>query len=378
MTDYLRTPEAIRERSENVFSAGMAGELEHFAIDLSRLDDVAREVAAVTLEEYPDRAIPIHGRLRHFAVGSVDRIALLGQHEKARALIDLVVTSVLLDAGAGPDWRYEEKETGLSFARSEGLAVASFHLFRDGVFSHLDSIEVADLARGFQVREDNPLVGLEGRAALLRSLAAVMKDRPQTFGSPPRPGNLLDTWRDRASGGELAARQILETILVELASIWPTGPTGDVWPHWKAGGEGPTAGLVPFHKLSQWLSYSLIEPIQMAGIEVSGVDALTGLAEYRNGGLFVDRGVLAPKRRDVIEIVHDPGDEVVVEWRALTVALLDRVADKVRDELGMDRESLPLAKVLEGGTWRAGRKAALELREGGPPPIRVQSDGTLF
>jgi hypothetical protein len=135
---------------------------------------------------------------------------------------------------------------------------------------------------------------------------------------------------------------------------------------------------VPFHKLSQWLSYSLIEPIQMAGIEVSGVDALTGLAEYRNGGLFVDRGVLAPKRRDVIEIVHDPGDEVVVEWRALTVALLDRVADKVRDELGMDRESLPLAKVLEGGTWRAGRKAALELREGGPPPIRVQSDGTLF
>ena len=39
---------------------------------------------------------------------------------------------------------------------------------------------------------------------------------------------------------------------------------GDVWPH-------PAIGLVPFHKLSQWLSYSLVEPIEGAGLEV--VDA---------------------------------------------------------------------------------------------------------
>ena len=30
-----------------------------------------------------------------------------------------------------------------------------------------------------------------------------------------------------------------------------------------------------------------------AGIEVTDIDGLTGLAEYRNGGLFVDTGVLA-------------------------------------------------------------------------------------
>ena len=31
------------------------------------------------------------------------------------------------------------------------------------------------------------------------------------------------------------------------------------------------------------------------GVEVSGINDLTGLAEYRNGGLFIDHGVLRPK-----------------------------------------------------------------------------------
>jgi len=48
-----------------------------------------------------------------------------------------------------------------------------------------------------------------------------------------------------------------------------------------------TDGLVPIHKLSQWLSYSLVEPLMAAGIEVTDLDGLTGLAEYRNGGLLV-------------------------------------------------------------------------------------------
>ena len=54
-----------------------------------------------------------------------------------------------------------------------------------------------------------------------------------------------------------------------------------------------TSNLMPLHKLSQWLAYSLIEPLQNAGIRVTEIDGLTGLAEYRNGGLFVDNGVLA-------------------------------------------------------------------------------------
>ncbi len=67
-----------------------------------------------------------------------------------------------------------------------------------------------------------------------------------------------------------------------------------------------------------------------------------------------------------------------MEWRALTVALLDRLADMVRTRLGRDAASFPLAKVLQGGTWAAGRAIARARRPDGSPPIKVISDGTVF
>ena len=123
-----------------------------------------------------------------------------------------------------------------------------------------------------------------------------------------------------------------------------------------------TSELVPLHKLSQWLAYSLIEPLQWGGISVSDIDGLTGLAEYRNGGLFVDTGVLAFRDPADAARQHDVAAPLVVEWRALTVALLDKLADAMRRRLKLDEKSLPLAKVLEGGTWSAGRIIASKLR----------------
>jgi hypothetical protein len=172
-------------------------------------------------------------------------------------------------------------------------------------------------------------------------------------------------------------------VLAGLGSIWPGRLTlagvnlGDVWPHPAAGGTGATAGLVPLHKLSQWLTYSLIEPLTGAGLHVTGVERLTGLAEYRNGGLFLDLGVLAPRHHVVMRETHRPGAEIVVEWRALTVALLDRLAPLVRARLGAGAAALPLASILEGGTWMAGRRLADERRQGAPP-IRIDSDGTVM
>jgi len=144
-----------------------------------------------------------------------------------------------------------------------------------------------------------------------------------------------------------------------------------VWRH-------PDVGRVPFHKLSQWLSYSLAEPLEQAGVRVVALDELTGLAEYRNGGLFVDAGVLVPRQASVLADAHLVSSTEVVEWRALTVALLDRTAAEMRRRLGLSPEALPLAKVLEGGTWRAGRRLAAERRADGSPPLRVVSDGTVF
>jgi hypothetical protein len=212
---YLWTPEAIRERAGAVLARGLDGQLRHFAIDLSRLVPAADLVAAVTRERHPGRAVPLHSRWRHFDAGGHDRIADLEREldrlsvdERARAKLDLAVTSVLLDAGAGPDWRYVEAATGKEFRRSEGLAVASVQLFAAGFFSadraaprRADAqalLAVADdrLAAALQVSEDNPLPGLPGRAALLRNLGRALQQAPDLFGKrEPRPGHLLDTLR---------------------------------------------------------------------------------------------------------------------------------------------------------------------------------------
>ena len=249
----------------------------------------------------------------------------------------------------------------------------------------LEGFDETALATAFQVRDDNPLVGLPGRAALMQGLGGALRRSPEIFGTDaPRIGNLFDHLAGQAENGRLPAAAILAAVLQGLEPIWPgrmrlAGVNlGDVWPHPKIGGDGPAASLVPLHKLSQWLTYSLVEPLEDAGIAVTDLDALTGLAEYRNGGLMVDTGLLAPKHDAVLTQPHEAGSEVIVEWRALTVALLDRVADAVRDRLGLDAGALPLPKVLQGGTWSAGRRLARERRAGGEPPITLSSDGTVF
>ena len=401
---FLRSPAAIRVRCGLVFAAAQADALAHFALRAGRLEAAADYVARTIRANYPTLDIPTHSRWRHFAVGGRDRWAELaarlggvGAEEAARVRFDLVVTSVLLDAGAGVAWRYREPESGEAYARSEGLAVASFELFAGGALSSdperplradaagLARVTEARLAEAFQVRPDNPLVGLTGRTALLRRLGETLAAAPALFGAEwPRVGNLFDHLAARARDGRLAAATVLEAVLEGLGPIWPGGielggvSLGDVWRHPAVRTRDLTDGLVPFHKLSQWLAYSLIEPLEDAGIAVTGVDGLTGLPEYRNGGLFVDTGVLEPKHEAVLTETHEVGSEVIVEWRALTVVLLDALAPLVRARLGKTEAELPLAKLLEGGTWSAGRRIARERRPGGGPPITVASDGTVF
>jgi hypothetical protein len=235
------------------------------------------------------------------------------------------------------------------------------------------------------VRPDNPLVGLDGRVALLGRLAAVLMAKPDLFGkTAPRLGNLFDALRSQAVDDTLPAPRILDAVLHGLGPIWPGRLVvdginlGDVWRHPAIETDDATDGLVPFHKLSQWLAYSLVEPLEEAGLHISELDALTGLPEYRNGGLFLDLGLLRPRDPSIVEDAHAVGSELIVEWRALTVALLDRLAERMRRRLGLDASALPLAKVLEGGTWSAGRRIARQKRPDGGPPLRVISDGTVF
>jgi len=401
----LLTASAVRERANRLLDLGIAGELDHFAIDLGRLPAVADYVIETMRENYGDRDIPFHARWRHFEAGQIDRFGglvdaagITDPFVFGRAAYDLAIVSVLLDAGAGPDWRYHEAMTGETFSRSEGLGVASFAMFASGLFSQdpadplradaaaLAVLEAADLAEGFQVSPGNPMVGLEGRARLLNALGRVVADRADLFGTDEaRPGGLFDAVLATADeDGRVSAPKILELVLEALGPIWPSRllregvALGDTWEHRKLITDDATSGLMPFHKLSQWLTYSLIEPLLWTGVEVVDLDGLTGLPEYRNGGLFLDFGVLVPRDPAAFARRWKAEDEFIVEWRALTVALLDRTAALIRETLGRDAETLPLAKVLEGGTWAAGRRIAKEKRADGGPPLMIESDGTVF
>jgi hypothetical protein len=394
----LRTTTAIRQRAQRLLNRARAGDSLWFSVHDDSLPAAAAEIADVTRARYPDLHIPYHSRWRHFEAGGVDRKAELDTRlaaedtpAHARAMIDLAVVSVLLDAGAGARWQYLEATTGQRFSRSEGLAVASWHAFGGGLFSSdathplqvdaagLRSLSVERLAEEFQCGPANPLVGLESRVLVLRRLGDALASQPEVFGPQGRPGCLFDLMAAK----RVAAHDILSQLLASLSGIWLAANSighealGDCWRHDAVPGPGLTRGWVPFHKLSQWLTYSLLEPFEWAGVHVEGVDALTGLPEYRNGGLLLDTGVLRLHEPHWAERTWKVSDELVVEWRALTVAMLDELAPLVRTRLGVDAGQVPLACVLEGGSWAAGRATAQRLRDG-RPPLSVVSDGTVF
>ena len=403
--DHPATPllsaRAVRARSHAVLDHVAAGRSPHWRWEPSRLAATVAAVVETTRASYPDLRVPVHSRWRHFEAGGVDRWAALAgaaglageaqRLERARVRIDLVIPSVLLDAGAGAAWHYDDAAHGQRLSRSEGLGVASFDWFARGGWSAdakaplrtdaaaLAAVTPDALAGAFQVGADNPLVGLDGRAALLRRLGEVMAATPAVFGVPARLGNMLDFLLMQAEGDRIDADVVLGTLLRALGPVWPGRLSlegvnlGDCWHH-----PATADGWMPFHKLTQWLTYSLLEPLADAGLHVTGLDALTGLPEYRNGGLLLDTGLLVPASGALPTVLLSVDDPAIVEWRAVTVAALDLIAEGVRATLGLSAEAFPLACVLEGGTWATGRRLAAARRPGGAPPLNIASDGTVF
>ena len=289
----LLNAKAVRERAHRMLAIGLEDKLPNFRIHLDRMDSAVDFVLETTRKAYPSLEVPFHSRWRHFVTNNDNRWADVADQTqwpdpaaRARAEFDLAIVSVFLDAGAGPSWRYHDPKTGLAIGRSEGLGLASLAMFESGAFSAdsrdplradanvLAKLELADLKQGLQVSDANPLVGLEGRVDLLRRLGQLVASKPDIFGrhDRPRPGGLFDRLAMRAEKSRLPAPTILSELLHQLGPIWPSRLTlggialGDCWKHPSLTTSDATNGLVPLHKLSQWLAYSLIEPLQTAGI----------------------------------------------------------------------------------------------------------------
>lgn len=399
--DYLLSSVAIRERAGQILHLARTDSLEHFSLDEQKLPILVQALIDEIHQNYPDHAIPYHSRWRHFDVGGVNRLdsldtslKALSSLERCMAKIELTIISVLLDAGAGEVWQYSDPLTKRKYSRSEGLAIASLHGFGSMVFGPkpfqvssdaLKKINIQNLSELFQVTPSNPLQGLAGRASLMNALGELVQELPVLHDANSlRLGNFMGLILERTVENTIEANVLLSIVLKTFGNIWPGRLTidgtslGDVWKHPLVKGMGCTNNLVPFHKLSQWLTYSLLEPLEEFGITVKNIDELTGLAEYRNGGLFIDSHIIALRDPSKAQLSHTPDSELIVEWRALTISLLDILADNVRKALNTSPVQLPLAKVLQGGTWSLGRKYAKSLREDGGPPIRIRSDGTVF
>lgn len=409
----LRSLEMVRERCKEIFALAEADKTKHFKLDLTKLPAVVEYVCDVTRKNYPDLKVPYHSRWRHFNV--VDLNGMLGawkcdKLERVRRMIDLATVSVLMDAGSGDDWKYIDIH-GKKTVRSEGLAIASMDMFKDGLFSSdvavpcrvnahgLKQLTYQSFTKGFQINDqENPLLGAKGRWELLQRLADALMASKEYFGDEiARPGHIVDYVLRHVKDNTVSLRVLWKAIIEGLESIWPSSQSGvacmnhnpagfvgtkkgDVWVYSPLKAIGKAGSdMIPFHKLSQWLTYSLLEPFEELGITFTDLNLLTGLAEYRNGGLFIDMGVITPRDKTITaDREFDAGSELIVEWRALTLCLLDQVGERAAKELNKKPEEFPLACILQGGTWAAGRQIAAEKRKNGAPPIRVRSNGTTF
>lgn len=365
----------VRRRAHKLFEKTSAIGVGGFTFEAHLLPKAVDYVHQVITQNYPDYHIPFHSRWRHCYIGGENQWDCQG----LSSAIDFVFISVLLDAGAGQDWYYHDMKTNTLLKRSEGLAIATLRAFEKGFFSadkhnpyRCDGTKLSQLSwDDFLAIFQNVLPhGAEMRLELLKTFGACLNGQ--------RVSDVILSEYNKTKIVFLP--DLLHDIITLLAPLWPTpyqGLYGDIAYHEALEDETIAPNIMPFYKLLQWLTYSCIEPLEAYGFSIEGLEHMTGLPEYRNGGLFVDLGVLKPQFD--VTIPRDLADPYIVEWRAATIVLLDKLATLLREKLGVDAESWPLVKILEGGTWHAGRNIAHELRgETAPPPLSLRLSGTVF
>ncbi|KAG2173013.1 hypothetical protein INT44_006986 [Umbelopsis vinacea] len=321
--DYLLSLRSVREQTKQMQHIVQSGRLQHFDIDLGKMEEVVRFVTLLVKRDYDDPSdMPSHSRWRHFEVGGKPRIKQLVSSwasatptEKAKRLIDLCVMSVLLDVNPLHHWAYQEKSTGRTHKRTEGIAIAVLDLFKSGLFSSdpgdpnrvdasaLADLTLDDLTSGFQLNAKNSLIGLEDRINLIQHVTETMKDYSNIFAgndkSSSRPGNMLDYILSHPStvrsskGTTVIQMETLWSVAILLGELWAQGSpvegrsVGDVWPCEALRSAGFSDPYVPFHTTTQWLCYSIVEVLEtQLGITVDGKDQLTPLTDYPNGNIL--------------------------------------------------------------------------------------------
>ncbi len=411
----LRTTRAVRERCGQLLDRARLGHSAWFEVDEAALPALADRLAETAPHvERAHRGLP-YAFWRHLDAGlprwraTLDPLtAALPPGEQAHAWVDLAALGALaIDPGRdGPAgwaytdvtearhaWQPRRAPGGRRLAGPAGLACALFHAFTAGLFSgrpdrpcQADALglrAVVDdrLAQAFQVHPGNPLPGLPALAIQLRRLGEILSEQAEVFGDEGRPAGLFDLLVTPYGLGvpptaDVDAHDLLSQLLATLCPVLAGTPSpggialGDCWRHPAVRGPGPSDGWVPFHERLQWMARSLLAPFEWAGVHTRGLAGLTPLAHAAHGSLLLDAGVLRLRNPALATTAWRPGDEIVVEWRALTVALVERAWTQARAATGTGA-----ATDFEGVSTQAGLELARQLRAG-RPALAVGGTGT--
>ncbi len=399
----LRTTQAVRERCGQLLARAREGHAGHFAIDAQALEAATRSACARIRHQPSFPYPPLFGLWRGLQAGGIHRIAgledlmtPLSPAQRTHARIDLTVTAALVGGAPGDAWSYTEASTGQVLHGADGLGVATLHAFAAGLFSSdpecpwqadargLRALLTDHLALALQVSETNPLPDLQARTIRLRRFGEWLSGQPEVYGDPGRPAGLFDIIISPYGHGvphtaDVHVHDILSQLLVTLSGLSPASPRigsvplGDCGRHPAVQGPGASGGWVPLHAALQGLAASLVAPFAWGGVQVRGLASLTAAADAALGELLLDRQVLRLRDPQAARVEGKPGDPLTVEWRALTVALLDVMTDRARDLLGLEADALPairLAQVLadEASTLPAAAHPRAVTGSPAPPP----------
>lgn len=392
--DALYKPSEIRARCHEIGEIAINGNGHWFAINSARINSCVKLIEQNCRNRYPELKIPIYSLWREWSGDQGNnwdhRISNFAGDPLfiAKSAIDLVFFTVLLGRNPGNKWYYSRSTSGQRLQHTQAIAAAGIDLFFDHFSSHsveqgwvlgmpeLQEISRGKLATALQSSTENPFGGLSRSAIQYQKLAAILKTWSDSGIHYQRPGDLVDECLALCSRSWSLQKQISMDSLFELLAQrfagmiegglivegMNTSSVGDCGWHSGLLREDHTSGVVPFHRALQWLCYSLIEPLALVGITVTDPDTLTGLADVDHAGLFIDTGVLSPHDIELMNSSLTVDSEAVVEWRALTIYLQDRVTEALRKSLKLSAKRLPLSAVMQGGMAHAGTELSMRIR----------------
>lgn len=404
--EYL-SPIFTRVRSKELTQLVLKNQSKFFTLDSSKKEEALEFLEKVILSRFQKDKIAKHGRRQHLSSKNrnyfekVENICQkAGCTFAVENKLELLLLSCFLDAGAGQNWKYNDSYFNCQLVGSEALAAASTDLYlkliSDNLISKknisltsdaLKNMKFDEFSKSFQHDEsNNALLGAKGRYDSLTQLGSCLELHPSIFVTSHKPElkNIYHFFQSIVEHKSLNLEEVFKTIVFIFHDFF-TSDTKineinlcDSRIHSNLISLPLVGKKIPFFKLIQWMVYSIDDFFNSQGIPTINEEFLSGLAEYRNGGFFMDTNIINLKSKNLSHQSYSIDSELVTEWRALTITLLDEFLEELKIKRGYNH--LNMSKLLEGGTWIAGRKLARENRPDSPysPPIKIITDGKFF